>query len=134
MVASRLSAFRMKNKSAGLTLIEVLIALAIISIALTAVIKTTAQNIRDTLYLQNKMIAHWVGMNMMNQARAGLIKVSSGTENLEQETTMLGEKWTWIAYTSETPNPHVKEIHVEVSQSSSQKKLANLTGYLYAAP
>jgi general secretion pathway protein I len=121
-----------KNNAAGFTLIEVMIALAIISISLTAVIKATSQNIKDTIYLQNKMTAHWVGMNVINQARAGLIKVSSQANNLEEETEMLGSKWAWTAYTKDTPNPRIKEIHVEVDSLPEKKQMANLMSYLYA--
>jgi general secretion pathway protein I len=120
----------MKNNLQGFALIEVLIALAILSIALTAVIKATSQNIRDTLYLQNKMIAHWVGLNAMNEARLGLIKVSGDSPT--QDTTLLGEKWSWHAYTEGTPNPRIKEIHVDVFHAPDQRKLASLTSYLYA--
>jgi general secretion pathway protein I len=59
----------------GFTLIEVLIALAILSIALTAIIKATSQNIRDTAYIQHKMIAHYVALDVINAARAGLINL-----------------------------------------------------------
>jgi general secretion pathway protein I len=121
-----------KNNASGFTLIEVMIALAIISISLTAVIKATSQNIKDTIYLQNKMTAHWVGMNVMNQVRVGLLKVSSQANNLEEETEMLGSKWAWTAYTKDTPNPQIKEIHVEVVSLPEKKQMANLMSFLYA--
>lgn len=63
------------NKRAGFTLIEVLIALAILSISLTAIIKATSQNIKDTAYLQEKTLALWVGLNELNEARAGYIRL-----------------------------------------------------------
>ena len=50
----------MLNKNFGFTLIEVLIALTILSIALTAIIISTSQNIKDTFYLQNKNTAEQV--------------------------------------------------------------------------
>jgi general secretion pathway protein I len=124
----------MKNNAAGFTLIEVMIALAIISISLTAVIKATSQNIKDTIYLQNKMTAHWVGLNVMNQARVGLLKISSQSDNLEQDTKMLGVKWSWTAYTNDTPNPRIKEIHVKVYRQPEHQQLANLMSFVYVKP
>jgi general secretion pathway protein I len=124
----------MKNKNAGFTLIEVLIALVIISVAMTAVIKTTTQNIRDTLYLQNKMIAHWVGMNTVNGVRAGLIKLSSQTDNIEESTVMLGEKWSWKAILEPTPNKAIAKIKVTVFHDPDHTQYADLTGYLNVAP
>lgn len=121
----------MKNKSAGFTLIEVLVALAIISIALSAVIKTTSQNIRDTLYLHNKMIAHWVGLNVINETRAGLLKLPGESADLKQDSVMLGQHWSWQGYASPTHNPQITKIHVDVFHGNNPAKLASLTSYLY---
>lgn len=121
----------MKNKTAGFTLIEVMIALAIIAISLTAVIKATSQNIKDVIYLQNKMTAHWVALNVMNQARVGLLKISGQSDKLEQETKMLGGTWAWTAATSDTPNPRIKEIHVKVFREPEHQQMVNLMSFIY---
>jgi general secretion pathway protein I len=123
----------MKTKTAGFTLIEVLIALAILSISLTAVIKATSQNIRDTFYIQNKMIAHWVGINLINEARAGLLKLPTMEQDSKQEVIMLGQHWQWEGHTSSSPNSQIKEIHIAVFAPGNHAKLARLTSYLYVA-
>src|SRR5687767_14340539 len=99
----------MSARPTGFTLIEVLIALAILSIALTAVIKATSQNIKDTLYLQDKTIAHWVGLEIMNEVRTHLIKLPQAPDPLEKTTKMLGQTWAWHAYFSASPNAHIQE-------------------------
>jgi prepilin-type N-terminal cleavage/methylation domain-containing protein len=58
---------RSQHTQSGLTLIEVLVALAIISIALTAIIKATSENIRGTAYLQDKTIAMYVARQILNE-------------------------------------------------------------------
>ena len=63
----------------GFTLIEVLIALAILAIALTAVIEATSKNIQNTLYLQNKTIASWVGLEIINEAKINFLTPVSYT-------------------------------------------------------
>jgi general secretion pathway protein I len=117
----------MKNNR-GFTLIEVLIALVILSIALTAIIKSTSQNIKDTAYLQHKMIAAWVGNEIINEARIGLLKLPAAPDSLKDETTMLGEKWTWQATMTPTPNPRIQKIVVDVAQD---KPFIHLVSYLY---
>ena len=121
------------NKLAGFTLIEVLIALAILSISLTAIIKSTSQSIKDTIYLQDKTIAHWVGLQVINAARIGLLNLSSQAAKKTAETDMLGEKWTWEAELKPTQNPHITEIDVNVFRQSDNAKLAVLVSYSYAA-
>lgn len=115
----------------GLTLIEVMIALAIISIALTAIIKATAQNIKDTQYLQNKTIAGWVGSEVMSKIQLGLIPLPLSEEPMEEETRMLNHDWLWQGHLENTPNSHIKKIVVIVLQKNSAQKYIQLTGYLY---
>jgi len=115
-----------------MTLIEVMIALAIIAIALTAVIKATSQNIRDTTYVQQKIIANWVGLQVINQARVGLISLPDFPEQLKQQTKMLGRTWNWAAAVKSTPNMHIQEIDVDVS-GMDDTKLVTLVSYVYHA-
>lgn len=121
----------LSKKHQGFTLIEVLIALAILSIALTAIIRATSQNIRDTSYIQNKTIANWVGIKIINETRAGILKLPVKPDHLEQKTEMLGQQWAWEGYLSPTPNPHIQEIHVDVSQTRGNKKIISLVSYIY---
>lgn len=118
---------RLSKNEIGLTLIEVLIALAILSIALTAIIKATAQTIQNTLYLQNRTIATWVGMDVINQLSAGTLKISN---HLSQKVTALGSYWTWDATLHETPNKNIKQVIVVVHQTSDEKSFAHLESYL----
>jgi general secretion pathway protein I len=120
------------QRHSGFTLIEVLIALAILSIALTAIIKATAQNIRNTAYLQNKTLAAWVAEEVINETRVGLLKLPLAPDQLEQETHMLHQTWQWRAYLTPTANPHINEIHVSVQQPDTDAVIVNLMGYEHA--
>lgn len=120
-----------KNKSAGFTLIEVLVALAILSIALTAIIKATAQNIRDTNYLQDKNIAVWVATEVINEARAGVLALQAPPDKFEVEKKVLGEALKIEAYSVASPNPNIQELRVDVFRNTDNKKLITLTSYRY---
>jgi general secretion pathway protein I len=120
------------NKITGFTLIEVLVALAILSIALTAIIKSTAQNIRDTRYLQDKDIATWIALEVINEARAGAIKLPAAPDKLEDEKKVLGQKWKIKAYSIPSPNPKIQELHVDVFHQNDDNKFFSLMSYRYA--
>jgi len=114
-------------------LVEVLIALAILSIALTAIIQSASQNIRHTLYLQNRTIATWVGSTVINTIRAGLITVPGAPDHLSENNKTLGQAWTWTALLHATPNPHIQQVVVEVFHEPDHKRYAHLESYLYGS-
>lgn len=120
----------MKN-NLGFTLIEILVALAILAIALTAIIKATSQNIKDNTYLQNKTIASWVGTEVINEARVGLIKLPELPAKEEKEINMLNRSWLWQASSQPTANPHIRKLHVEVYDPANNGKLTELESFIY---
>jgi general secretion pathway protein I len=113
--------------SQGFTLIEVLISLAILAIALTAIIKATTQTIRDTLYLENKTAATWVATQIINEARVGLLN-----ETTESKLSMLYQEWPWALEITPTPNQRIKKLTVNVFDPQTQEELIELESYLYA--
>ena len=122
---------------AGLTLIEVLIALAIMSIAMTAIIQSVSHNIRATDYLQTKTMAMWVGQQVLNEARAGLVSVPAPPDQLRQTTTLLQRDWYWQAEQMPTLNPRIQKIRVRVYQRPPEDhdavSLVTLTTWLSRA-
>lgn len=118
---------------AGLTLIEVLIALSIVGIAITAVIKSTSENIRGTLHLQNKMIASWVALEKINSIRIGLLPMRLSDVH-HDKTEMLGQSWYWQATLDETGNEHIKKTTIQVFNNEEYTNpLVTLESYLYEA-
>lgn len=115
----------------GFTLVEVLVALAIITIALTAIMKSASQNTRNTLYVQHKAMAAWVGLTIMNQARLGLITLPDTIEHSDNEITLLRQKWNWQGEMVPTKNKHIREMHILVFDPERSTPLIQLTGYRY---
>ncbi len=127
----------MRRQMTGLTLIEVLIALAIISISLTAIIKAVTQNIRATTYLQSKSIALWIGQEIMNDVQLGVIKLADEREDGVTAVNMLGRDMFWRATEAETGNKHISKIRVRVYErepkDEESSSLIDLDGYRYHA-
>jgi general secretion pathway protein I len=107
-----------RQKKSGFTLVEVLLALAVIAIALTALLKATAQNIENTHRIKNKTIGHWVAMQGVSMIQLNLIQLNQSQEST-QATTMLGERWYWRAKLSETPLKKMQKITISVSQKQA---------------
>lgn len=117
-------------KQHGFTLIEVLIALAIIAIAMTAIIKTTGDDIRTTAYLKEKTTAYWVAMNVLNEALVGATASPENGETKVGSTEMLNHRWPWELSASATGNSRIHQLFVRVfSDNEPNQPRVVLTAY-----
>lgn len=103
---------KLSTKDHGFTLIEVLIALMILAISLTAIVKATSSDIENTFYLKQKAIAHLVA-NEASQLIA-LKSIAFNGNTAEQETKMAGKAWFWQANKLATENKNIFEIEINV--------------------
>ena len=84
------------------------------------------------MYLQNRTIATWVGYDVINNIRAGVINPPSEPDHLTKINTMLGQEWKSEASLSTTPNPTIKKITVDVYHQPDDTKFGHLESYFYA--
>jgi general secretion pathway protein I len=119
-----------KKSQSGFTLIEVLLALIIIAIALTALIKAIAQNVENTHRIKQKTISHWVAMQGVALIQLGLLQINPNQETT-QETFMLGTHWFWRAKVSATPKKSVELITLSVSTQKSGPFREELYAFRY---
>jgi general secretion pathway protein I len=100
---------------AGFTLIEVLLALAIITIALTALLKASAQNVANTQRIKEKTLSHWIAMQAVAMIQLGLIEVNPH-QDVTQVTSMLGQRWYWRAKINPAALKSIQQITITVSK------------------
>lgn len=105
---------RLPIKFQGFTLIEVLLALTVIAISLTALLKATAQNIENTGRIKEKSISHWVAMQGVAMIQLNLVQVNQSQEST-QKTMMLDQAWYWRAKISSTPIKSMQKIVISTS-------------------
>lgn len=84
------------KKHDAFTLLEVLIALMIIAIALSAAVYTTHQSIRIATRVRNNTLAHFVAMDTLSEMQVGLASVPTSSSTLGQ-TKMGEQEWKWTA-------------------------------------
>jgi len=111
----------------GFTLIEVLVALVILAVALTAVMKTSLQTTHNAQYLEDKTIAHWVGMYVVSEIRLRIIE-----QPKQGSMQMLGSHWFWLAKTQQTADTHTLRVDIKISKKKDSPALAGLTTYMQA--
>ncbi len=100
-------------KPSGFTLIEVLIALMILAISLTAIVKASSSDIQNTSYLKDKAVASLVAINAFHLIQMGAIAFS-GTKT-EQKTVLANKEWFWQAYKDKTKTDKISQVTLTVS-------------------
>ncbi|MFQ5754645.1 MAG: type II secretion system minor pseudopilin GspI [Acidiferrobacterales bacterium] len=117
-----------RRDNAGFLLIEVLVALAILSIALAAVSYAISQSIDTTAALRDRAIAMWVAQDRIALHRMRrewpATKTTSGTRELA------GRTWNWEEKIATTPVAQLRRIEVEVLSDDKSDVLARLVGFV----
>ncbi|HEV2285346.1 MAG TPA: type II secretion system minor pseudopilin GspI [Steroidobacteraceae bacterium] len=96
----------------GFTLIEVLVALAIVAIGMAAVLGTLTSSADTVAYLRDKTFANWVALNQIAQLRLSGQAPAAGKNDGDAE--LAGRKWHWQQEVSATQVPGMLRIDVSV--------------------
>jgi general secretion pathway protein I len=111
-----------RRKDRGFTLVEVLFAVAVLSIALVASLRLINQQTRATAGLTERVFAHWVALNTLEERRLG---INNGVGTRSQQ--MGGIEWQVDLTDSAGP---ANLARVAVTVSSQGHAGARLIGYL----
>lgn len=117
-----------QKSNQGFTLFEVLIALAILSIAMVAGMLTTDVALNRTLSIEKKILAHWVGMNILNSMELKLLKNKlSQAESLTDSgsVTLRNQSFFWQLKTEKKAIDTANLSSVQVSVYDAQDNSTN---------
>lgn len=98
----------------GFSLIELLVALAVFSLAALALLNLTGENVRTAADVETRTVAAIVADNLAVEA---MISVDPPGEGETAGTTsMAGRDWRWRRIVTATPDPDMIRIEVKVSE------------------
>lgn len=120
---------RRRNSTAGFTLVEALVALAIIAIALMSALHVAAESSSNVGELRARLLAGWVAENILAEHRARGDWLAPGIYRGTQREGGLDFAWRQEVVT--TPNPAFRRIDIFVSDVSGDAHvLAHFTAML----
>jgi general secretion pathway protein I len=120
---------RRASPLAGFTLIEILVALAIVAVALAAGMRALAQSADSASTLKARTLALWVAQNRL--AAAQLAEPWPALGSAAGETEQAGTRFIWRESVSGTPNPAFHKIEIVVAEPQAPDyALARLVGYI----
>ncbi|MEJ2142148.1 MAG: type II secretion system minor pseudopilin GspI [Gammaproteobacteria bacterium] len=116
------------RRATGFTLLEVLVALAVLAIAMGAIIKVSASNISNSAYLKEKTFAHWIAVNKANEFRLTENWPSVGNRN--GSIVMAKQEWRWQVKVSNTPDKNVRRLDIDVQHERELGGKASVTAFI----
>jgi general secretion pathway protein I len=117
----------------GFTLVEVLVAVAVVALAVTTVLVAMSGQIDGTAHLRNKMFAHWVAENQLELA---LLRNAHSNQLPQQKQSgdeeMAGSTWYWRAEPKRTSAQGFIQLEITVyaSEADDAPALATLSAIL----
>lgn len=116
-------------KNRGFTLIEMLVAMAILAVAMGALLQTAAQNAVNTTSLRDRTLAQWVAANKLAELQINKTWEEVGKRNGEMQ--MANNTWYWQTDVQQVNDKDLRRVEISVRKSpDSESSLYTLPGFL----
>lgn len=120
------------RRLSGFTLVEVMVALAIVALSVPALLFTLDQHIDGTAHLRDKSMASLVAGNKLAEVRllaASRRQLLQGSETGSAD--MAGREWFWWLESEQTQVPQFFRIEVRVGLREGQPETALISRVAY---
>jgi general secretion pathway protein I len=117
-----------RRAAEGFTLVEILVALAVLAIALTATARSLGAAIDTTAALRDRTLARWVAEDRLAELELG--QEWPALDVKEGDADMGGHAFHWRQETGVTPAPRMRRVEVSVFLKGTDSTLSKMTGFL----
>ncbi len=110
------------NTEAGFTLLEVLVALAVLAVGAVSLLTATQTHVARISQIETRTVARWVADNHLAALRIGAPQ--------SDVVDMLGQNWKVDVTRQKTQDPDLQRVDVDVSLASDDRSMFRLTGFI----
>src|ERR1700738_3065361 len=130
-------------RSGGFSLIDVLVALVIVAVGMSALMGALSSSAKTVSYMQDKTFAEWVALNQIANVRIILQKGQiPATGKTNGDIDFANRKWHWQQEVIDSQVPGIRRIDVKVRPKDIQAgdddnwyvTVSGLAGNALAAP
>lgn len=121
-----------KGREDGFTLVEVLAALAIFSIAALGLMRATGEGARVARIVEGRAMAAILAQNVLANTLLEDDRLEIGVSGERME--FAGREWEVETTVSETPNPLLLELRIDAKSADGRAGNAQLTTFRPANP
>lgn len=108
----------------GFSLIEALVALAVLAIAAVGLVRATESHIDSTRAMERRAAAMWVAENRLAE-----IQLADPAANVP-EANLLGQQWTVEIARTRTDDAGIDKVRIQVFAKGERSPLASLDGFV----
>jgi general secretion pathway protein I len=116
------------TRARGFTLVEILVALTVLAIALSATAYALGNAVDTTASLRDRTVARWVAEDRLTEIE--LKNEWPALDTKEGDATMGGRKLHWIQETGVTPVAKLRRVVVSVVPPGGKVPLVSITGFV----
>lgn len=121
------------KRSRGFTLLEVLVAMAVLSLSLAAISKAAAGFIVNQAYLRDRTYAQWVAHNRLAEVLLSRRWPSIGQQKDQVEYPKGEREWRWVMQVTQTGEEDLRRLDIEIfplEGEDDDAPLATLSGFM----
>ena len=116
------------RRSGGFTLIEVMVALAIVALSLTGMAVTMGGMLNNATVMRERTYASWIAQNKIVEFR--LANVIPETNVTSGEIEYANTFWDWRAEVSETGIENLFRVDVEIFRAGTDDSIRVVSGFV----
>lgn len=122
----------MRVNQQGMTLLEVIVALAVFAVAAVSITKSLGEQIANMPILEERTLAQWVASNQMVEAK--LVAGGSDLGKKEGQVELADKTWYWRKEVVKTTDDNFRLIRISVSDDERYTRtIAQVNSYVLKA-
>jgi general secretion pathway protein I len=122
----------------GFTLLEILVALVVVSLSMGAVIQTVGSYTRNQANLRDRVFAQWVARNQLATVQIAGDWPSVGQKKGEVDfpedaSGVKNREWRWVMQVTQSPEEDMRRLDIDVFRADADDDaapVARLSGFV----